>query len=363
MTHLLLLRFSALGDILMTVPVIKALALLHPDWQITVVSRPFVGSIFRYLAGAGAGANVHFVGINPRQYPGLVGLNKMYGELKALKPTHVCDLHDVLRTKYLRLRFKMAGIPTSHIVKDRKARKQFLAAELKTQQETSFERYAKAIARLSLVSYEELTRAMTSIESIVPIAPIDSIASINPTASINPIASIAASAEGAPLRIGIAPFAAHQGKIYPLDKMERVVSLLGEKGTAVYLFGAGDEEKRLMEAWAQKYKHAESMVGVLPNMAEEMNFIASLDAMLTMDSGNMHLASLTSTPVYSIWGATHPLGGFLGWRQPMERCIQKDLPCRPCSIFGNKPCKFGDYRCLNSITPEEIVEKFIIHNS
>lgn len=320
----------------MTVPVIKALALLRPDWQITVVSRPFVGSIFQGLA-----ENVRFVGINPRQYPGLGGLNKMYGELKALKPTHVCDLHDVLRTKYLRWRFKMGGTPVTHIIKDRKARKAFLKAAQKTQQETSFERYAKAIARLGLVTYEELTTTMKTMGPISPMGPVSSMDS----------------ADGAPLQIGIAPFAAHQGKIYPLNLMEQVVSLFDAKGAKVYLFGAGEEEKRQMDAWAHKYKNVKSMVGTLPNMAEELKFMATLDAMLTMDSGNMHLASLTSVPVFSIWGATHPLGGFLGWGQPMERCIQLDMPCRPCSIFGNKPCQFGDYRCLNGITPEEIVER------
>lgn len=332
---LLLIRFSALGDILMTVPVIKALALLHPDWKITVVSRPFVGSIFRSLAG-----NVHFVGINPRQYPGLGGLARMYKELKALNPTHVCDLHDVLRTKYLRLRFRMAGIPTSHIVKDRKARKQFLSAKVKTQQETSFERYAKAIGKLGLMDEKTFAASLG----------IPRTAESQETQRLSP-------RDGEPLKIGIAPFAAHQGKIYPLDLMEKVVSLFGERGVKVYLFGAGEKERELMEAWASKYDNAESMVGTLPNMAEEMKFIDTLDAMLTMDSGNMHLASLTSTPVYSIWGATHPLGGFLGWGQSLDRCIQEDMPCRPCSIFGNKPCKFGDYRCLNSITPEEIVER------
>ena len=61
--------------------------------------------------------------------------------------------------------------------------------------------------------------------------------------------------------------------------------------------------------------------------------------------------------VLSIWGATHPLGGFLGWGQTIDRCIQKDYPCRPCSIFGNKPCRLGDFRCLHDITPDEIVNR------
>ena len=305
----------------MTVPIVEALARQYPHLRITMVSRPFVGSIFKRLP-----QNVQFVGINLAQYKGLGGLERLYRELRALEPDAVCDLHDVLRTKYLRLRFRMAGIPVSHIVKDRRARKAFLHAAHKVQQETSFERHAKAIARL--LPFKQ------------PTPPCQ-------------LASQATHRGG----IGIAPFAAHQGKIYPLQQMERVVSLLSAQGTEVYLFGAGEKEQSIMEQWDKTYEHAHSMVGRLGNMAGELDWIAGLDAMLTMDSGNMHLASLTCTPVLSIWGATHPLGGFLGWGQTIDRCIQKDYPCRPCSIFGNKPCRLGDFRCLHDITPDEIVNR------
>lgn len=101
------------------------------------------------------------------------------------------------------------------------------------------------------------------------------------------------------------------------------------------------------------------MVGKLKDMASEADFMAGLKVMVTMDSGNMHLASLTDTPVVSIWGATHPLGGFLGWGQKMENTVQADLPCRPCSTFGNKPCRLGGYPCLYSIEPETIADKVL----
>jgi ADP-heptose:LPS heptosyltransferase len=82
-----------------------------------------------------------------------------------------------------------------------------------------------------------------------------------------------------------------------------------------------------------------------------------MDLMVSMDSANMHLASLVNTPVISIWGATHPYAGFYGFNQDESNAIQIDLPCRPCSIFGNKPCCRGDYACLRQITPEMIVKK------
>jgi ADP-heptose:LPS heptosyltransferase len=85
--------------------------------------------------------------------------------------------------------------------------------------------------------------------------------------------------------------------------------------------------------------------------------MSHLDAMVSMDSSNMHLASLTGTPVVSVWGATHPYAGFLGWGQSTDNIVQIDLECRPCSIYGQKPCRRGDYACMNGIAPETIVEK------
>ena len=94
----------------------------------------------------------------------------------------------------------------------------------------------------------------------------------------------------------------------------------------------------------------------LADMAAEMKLMASLDVMLAMDSSNMHLAALTPVRLLTLWGATHPLGGFLPWGRDAGICLQRDLPCRPCSIYGAKPCRLGDLRCMD-ISPDEIVER------
>ena len=85
--------------------------------------------------------------------------------------------------------------------------------------------------------------------------------------------------------------------------------------------------------------------------------MSHLDAMVSMDSANMHMASLVNCPVVSIWGATHPYAGFVGWGQKEENFVQLDMPCRPCSIYGSKPCLRGDYACLSGIAPEVIADK------
>jgi len=333
-THILIIRLSALGDVLMTVPVINALALQYPDVRITFVSRPFVGSIFNQLP-----ENVTFHGVNPKQYDGFSGLWRLFKELKSLNPTHIADLHDVLRTKVLRKFFVMYGYPVKHINKNRKARKEFLKSKTKEQQQTSFERYADTLVRLGFPVQIDFHKPFTL---------------------LNRQESQSGDSYANNLKVGIAPFAAHQGKIYPLEKMEEVVMLLCKAGHQVYLFGAGKKEQQLIENWTAKYENAVSVVGTLPNMAEELRLISQLNVMLTMDSGNMHLAALSGTPVVSIWGATHPLGGFLGWGCTRENVIEiPNMECRPCSIYGNKPCKWGDFRCLSQITPQHVVEKLI----
>ena len=322
--HLLIIRFSALGDVLMSVPVVDALARQYPDLRITVVSRPYVGSVLRMLP-----QNVSFFGVNLKNYEGLRGLHCLFKELKALQPTSVADFHNVLRTIYLRFLFKLNGLPTAYFNKDRLQRKKFIAAAVKTQQRTSFEGYQQVLAELGYPVCIDWRQPFSLFGNDSQYAKLDA--------------------------IGVAPFAAHKGKIYPLDKMEQVVAQLSQK-THIYLFGAGAEEKALIEEWERKYPNVESVVGRLADMGEELKLMSRLRLILAMDSGNMHLASLAGVPVVSVWGATHPLSGFLGWGQSMDNVIQEDLPCRPCSIYGSKPCRYGDYRCLTHISPERIVE-------
>ncbi len=321
--HLLIFRFSALGDILMSVPVIDALARQYPDLQITVVSRPYVGPVMRMLP-----QNVSFVGVNLKNYKGLPGIRRLYKELKTLQPCAIADFHNVLRTICLRNFFRLDGIPTAYFDKDRRQRKNFIKAKVKTQQRTSFEGYQQVLAELGYPVRIDWHQPFSLFGN-------EAIAKEN--------------------AIGVAPFAAHQGKVYPLDKLEQVVAELS-KHLHVYLFGAGAEEKALMEQWEQKYPNVESVVGRLADMGEELRLMSRLRLVLAMDSGNMHLASLAGVPVVSVWGATHPLAGFLGWGQSMDNVIQEDLPCRPCSIYGNNPCKYGDYRCLTGISPERVIE-------
>ena len=112
-----------------------------------------------------------------------------------------------------------------------------------------------------------------------------------------------------------------------------------------------------MKGVAERHKCCTVVPGLLHGLREELILMSNLDVMVSMDSANMHLASLVGTTVVSVWGATHPYAGFMGWNQKEENAVQVTLPCRPCSIFGNKPCRRGDYACLRQIEPSDIIQK------
>ena len=159
--------------------------------------------------------------------------------------------------------------------------------------------------------------------------------------------------------IGIAPFAAHPQKVYPIDQMEQVVTMLIGKypSCRVFFFGKGENEEQPINSIVSRYPQCINASGILRTLEEELILMSHLDVMLSMDSANMHLASLTATPVVSIWGATHPFAGFMGWNQSLDNIVQTDIACRPCSIFGNKPCYRGDMACMKNLSPELIFNK------
>ena len=157
--------------------------------------------------------------------------------------------------------------------------------------------------------------------------------------------------------LGVAPFARYQGKVYPIDEMEQVVATLSKReDLTLFLFGAKGYEEAVLEEWAYRYPRVKNVVGKY-TLDNELALISQLDLLLSMDSANMHLASLVNIPVISVWGATHPYAGFMGWKQLPVNTVQLELSCRPCSVYGQKPCWRGDYACLREIKPEQVIAK------
>jgi len=333
--HLLIFRFSSLGDVAMTVPVIRLLLQQYPHLQVTVVSTAFVQPLF---AGE---ERLHFFAADLKgRHKGFTGLYRLYKELcDASAFDAVADFHNVLRTKVLRAFLKTRRVPIAVIDKGRAEKKKLTRANNKVLQplKSTFERYADVLAQLNLPITLEFDKG------------------IKPKASISALQEL--KKEGKQL-IGIAPFAQYDRKMYPLKKMKEVVRmLLQQKENQIFLFG-GRAEAELLQQWQMEFDAVENCAGKM-SFAEELQLISSLDVMVSMDSANMHLASLYGVPVISIWGATHPYAGFYGWGQKAENAVQIDLYCRPCSVFGNKPGPRTDLACMTGISPLMVYERIM----
>lgn len=337
MAHLLAIRFSALGDIVMTIPVLWSFARRYPEHSVTLLSRSAVAPLF----ARGLPENVRFRGVDLDRYRGLGGLARLYGALKGEGYDGVADLHDVLRTKVLRLMFAREGLPVAVIDKGRSEKRRLVKAGMRGGHALTptVERYALTFAELGY----PFTVARPH---YFP-------------AGGGDIAALASlTGEKAARRwIGIAPFARHEGKIYPAELMARVVALVqGRADVKVFLFGAGSRERAWCAAQEAIYPAGRvvSMAG-RTTLAQELALMSHLDVMLTMDSANMHLASLAGVPVVALWGATHPYMGFAGLQVAGSVNLGADMDCRPCSVFGNKKCTRPVAReCLLRLRPEQV---------
>ncbi|MCD2421435.1 glycosyltransferase family 9 protein [Niabella pedocola] len=346
--HILVFRFSALGDAAMTVPVLRLLLAQHPGLRVTMVSVPFHAPLFENIE------RLHFFGADIRkQYKGLRGLITLARRLKKDVPFDaVADLHNVLRTKIIR-RF-LGPVPIAVIDKGRSEKKELTRPHNKKLHplKTTFQRYADVFGQLGVpVEISSQTSGISYQQSDIS----SQLSAVRH--QVSAISSQTSDSGHQQCQIGIAPFAKHAAKMYPLEKMEQVVRLLQQDANhRIFLFGS-KAEAPVLEQWAAGQPNIRVAAGRY-TFAEELQLIAQMDVMLTMDSANMHLASLYGVPVVSIWGGTHPWLGFYGWGQDPENAVQTDLPCRPSSVFGNKLCPVhGEAGCMQEITPEQVYQK------
>lgn len=316
----------------MTVPVLKCLLQQFPALKVTVVSTPFFQPLFEDIE------RLTFYGVDiKKEYKGVLGLKKLSNKIKKEIPYDaIADLHNVIRTKLLRFFLKSKKVAV--VDKGRKEKAQLTRPHNKQlrQLKSTFQRYADVFAALDYpVELNEQVGIKKS----------------NPKTGLIPFEK-----DHSDRIIGIAPFAKHPAKVYPVGKMLTVAKTLADDGYKILLFGSKQEANEL-EYWTNENKNIYSVAGRF-SFKDELNIIAQLDLMISMDSANMHLASLYGVPVVSIWGGTHPFLGFYGWGQDYSNAIQEDLPCRPSSVYGNKLCPVhGAKGCMQGITPEMIVEK------
>ena len=337
---ILSIRFSAMGDVAMTIPVMQQVLEQHPDIQIVFVSNKNWGALCE-----GIPRLIFFPADLKGAHKGFKGLYRLYKDIrKSWKIDAVADLHHVLRSQIIRTFFRLTGCPVAVIDKGRAEKKALARPEEKIllPLTSTIERYAAVFRQLGLSLSINTTRP------------------VYPRQPLTPDLMVITGPKNGDKWVGLAPFATYKEKTYPLEKMEEVLAALVKRpGIKVLLMGGGAAEIAQLTSLAIKYPEAVVVAGRF-KLPAELAIISNLDVMISMDSANMHLASLFRVPVVSIWGATHPFAGFMGFGQSEANAVQlESLSCRPCSIFGNKPCFRGDHACMEWIPPAAIVDKVV----
>lgn len=304
----------------MAAPVFREFVEQNPGVRIVMVSRTAFADLFEGIP------NLEFVGINLEDYKGFFGMRRLAKELTdTYHPDFVADLHDVIRTKILYRLLTRRGLKIFKINKGKEEKEHLTDVWNleKTQLKRTVERYADVFREMGFnveLSHQYRPRVLEK------------------------------------SGIGIAPFAQHKGKMLSLEKSFEVANILSER-QKIYFFGGGKDEAEILADWERLIPNSENLAGKL-TLKQELNKIASLEVMISMDSANMHLASLMGTRCISVWGSTHHFAGFLGYGQSEQDIVHvKDLSCRPCSVFGDKECYRGDWACLEELHVKQIIDK------
>ena len=330
------MRLSAMGDVAMTVPVLRAFANQNPEIKVTVISRPFFKPFFEGIP------QVSFFSFDEKErHKGFSGLLRLYQDLKKLDVDAFADLHNVLRSKVIRTLFALSGKKTAAVDKGREGKKALTRSENKIlkQLPSMFERHTKVFEELGF-----------TVNLVNPVFPKKAILENYITAIIG--------TENQQL-IGIAPFAQYGSKVYPMDLMQSVIEELSKnKNNKILLFGGGKKEIEILDSLSNNKNNVINMAGKI-KLKQELDLISNLDVMLSMDSGNAHIAAMLGVKVISLYGATHPFAGFMPFNQPIENALLADrskYPLLPTSVYGNKIVA-GYEDAMRTISVEKVIDK------
>lgn len=291
-------RFSALGDVVLLWPVLCALSEAHPTHRITFFTRP------RIAEHLPTHPNIEVVGLDVDQaYASPVALFLFWwGWLRSTQPVAWVDAHHHVRTWSGTWLARRMGIPVGQIQKHRGDRKSFLRREIPTLRPIQ-EIYAHACAQAGFpVAWP-------------PVAP-------------------PAPRTSSDLLL-LAPFAAHASKRWDVEDASKLASRWLACGGRVALMGHPNE----FEAWP-------GPPVLLAQREEEVHLWAEAAVAVVMDSANQHLAALHGTPSVTLWMGTAPEAGFVPYHPGLTAHVRPgDLACTPCSIYGTSTCSRGDFAC------------------
>jgi heptosyltransferase-2 len=340
--NILIVRLSAMGDVLLTTPLLRALRVKHPEARITFVTRPQ----YQPLLDHNPRIN-RVVGWNPAD--GLTHLVERIGREDLARFTHRLDLQRTVRSQAIRLR--LGGRWTSY-PKHRLPRAVLIRTkrDLYRDRRPVAERYFDAARDLGAEPDS------ASLEVFVPRA-----ATTTAEQLLSPLVNQI---------IAVAPGAAHPTKRWPLHHWVALSRLLTDAGNDVLVIG-GEMDRgiagEMVRQWAggnrplgDEENPGRARIGTMQNAAGmDLPTTAALlkrcRALIAGDTGQMHLATAVGTPVVALFGPTVEAFGFFPYHAKSS-VVQLDLSCRPCSAHGSRACPLKHHRCLQDLQPALVLE-------
>jgi len=320
---ILLVRFSSIGDILLTTPLVRALARRHPDAKLIYVTKRAMAPL---VADHPQLASV--VALEPDE-----PIHNLAARLRALSPTHALDLHGSLRTAALRL---LVRCPWSGYYKRKLARSFLISVKVDV--------YGHAVPVAE--RYFEAARGLDVQPDGGP-----------PQFFIG---------QGATERVGrwltekglaearlaaLAPGAAHATKRWPVAHWIALVHTLKSAGYTPIALGGPDDRGIALQLGSEG---AVTSAGEF-SLQETGALLARSRVLVSGDTGVMHMATGVGTPVVALFGPTVRQFGFFPYRAPAV-VLERDLACRPCSSSGTSECPLGHHRCLAEIGPADVTQ-------
>jgi lipopolysaccharide heptosyltransferase II len=325
--NILLVRFSAMGDTLLMTPLIRALRLRHPEARLTVVTRETYASLFQH------NPRINEV-IGWRQGSSLAELGR---RLRGDRFTHQLDLHGSLRS--YALRWRVGGRWTSY-PKHRAARAALIRTKrnLYPDQRPVAERYFDAARDL------DVAPDPGSLELFLPRATLQAAEQFLAHHGIGARRQL----------IAVAPGASRFTKRWPRHHWVALVHRLVDSGNDVIVLGGAAELELAREIAAAGGAAAASAAGDF-DPAGTAALIKCARALISGDTGAMHLATAVGTPVAALFGPTVEAFGFFPYHAKAA-VLQLELACRPCSAQGSAACPLKHHRCLQDLQPEVVLD-------
>ena len=318
---ILVLRFSSIGDIMLTTPVLRQLKQQVPGAQVHFATKQAFGSLLE--------ANPYVDKLHL-----LAGsLGALVRELRAERFDFIVDLHNNLRTrlvraalpgvpgrafdklnwqKYLLVRFKINRLPPLHLV----------------------DRYRAAAAGLGIHDDGQ------GLDYFIPAGQAVDVAATLPFGF------------RAGHYVAVVIGAAHATKRLPVDKLIELVGRLAPR--PVVLLG-GPEDESTGHVIELAYEHTASPRRDAPllfnacghfSLHQSASLLQQAQFVVSHDTGLMHIAAAFKKPVFSVWGNTVPEFGMYPYRTPFEVLQVPGLACRPCSKIGFGECPLGHFKCM-----------------